>query len=189
MHYKYLLLVILLGFLISGCIQPQEKNQSNPTKVNTGVTGHQNDQTIIEPGLVKNESKIDNKSFTISKTAYNKGENVEALFNFEGELFIQPYVRISRFENGTWNVLGMWDFNGVQYTCCGTVPACSKYNSSMSSPLRINWDQKIVEEPLPVPPGKNMTKKQVDSGKYQIRVVYGDQSACMDGIDAGFLIK
>ncbi len=154
MLYKYFLFVILLSFLISGCIQPIERDQSNLTKVNTWVINTQNNQTIIEPEFAKNESKADNKSLTIKKTAYEKGETIEALFKFEGELFIHPFVRIFKFENETWNYLGMWDFNGIQYTCCGAIPTCSKYYLSKSSPLRINWDQKIVEEPLPVLPVK-----------------------------------
>ena len=189
MLYKYSLLVILLCVLISGCIQPQEKNQSNLTRVDTEITNTQNNQTIIEPEFIKNESKVDNKSLTIRKTVYKKGETIEALFKFEGELFIHPYVRFFKFENDTWNFLGMWDFNGVPYTCCGLIPSCSKYESSKTSPIHIIWDQKIVEEPLPVLPGKNITKKQVDSGKYKIRIVYGNQFVCINEIDAEFLIK
>lgn len=190
MLFKYSCLVILLGILISSCIQPQEKNQLDLIEdVNNKTPTTQNNHTIKEPKIVKNMSLADNKSLTIAKTEYKKGENIEAIFIFEGELFIHPYIRIFKFENETWNFLGFWDFNGIQYIGYGIIPSCSKYDSSKISPLLIKWDQKVTEEPLPVSPGKNITKKQVDSGKYKIRVVYGDQSVCTDGIDAEFLIK
>ena len=174
-----------------GCVQAHDNNLSSLTKNTSNETVAQLNQlkSIPEPKLIKNESVVNNISLTIRKAIYEKGEKIEALFKFDGELFIHPYIRIYKFENETWNFLGMWDFNGTQYVCCGMVPMCSKYFSSESSPLNSNWDQKIVEEQLPVLTIKNIIKKQVDSGKYKIRVVYGDRPVCTYGIEAEFLIK
>ncbi len=192
MFKKYPLLIILLGLISSGCIQPQENRLLNHTENhNNGTNNVHFNQTkgVIEPNIIIYESTVDNKSLTIGKAVYYKGEKIEALFKFEGELFVHPYIRIFKFDNDSWVFLGMWNFRGDQYICCGMIPKCSKFYSSESSPLLINWDQKVVEEPNPVLPGKNVTKKQIDSGKYKIGVVYGSQSICTDIIEAEFSIE
>ena len=191
MFYKYLFLIILLCLLISGCVQTQKNNKSNLTEsVSNETKIDQSNQTnIIEVKYVKNESVVNNKSLTIAKAVYEKEEKIEALFKFDGELYIHPYIRIYKFENNTWNFLGFWNFEGAQYIGYGAIPSCSKYDASEISSLLINWDQKIIQESRPVLSDKNITKIQVDIGKYKIRVVYGDQFVCTDGIDAEFLIK
>jgi len=132
---------------------------------------------------IKNEVVV-----STDKTEYEKGEVVKAILNFSKDIYINPYVKIYKFENNNWQHLGYWTFDGTQYTCCGVLPDCEKNNAS-KSPLEIKWDQKVVKEELPIFPGNPMTKTQADSGKYKIEVVYGDQSVCADGIDVEFTIK
>ena len=163
MFYKYLFLIILLCLLISGCVQTQKNNKSNLTEsVNNETKIDQSNQTnIIEAKYVKNESVVNNKSLTIAKAVYEKEEKIEALFKFDGELYIHPYIRIYKFENNTWNFLGFWNFEGAQYIGYGAIPSCSKYDASEISSLLINWDQKIIEESRPVLSDKNITKIQL----------------------------
>ena len=192
MFYKYsLILIILLSFTMVSFAQPHENQLSilNRTISNEKVAQLKEPENIPEPTSIKYQSTLGNKSLKIKKPIYEKGEKIEALFKFKGALFVHPYIRIYKFENETWNFLGMWDFTGIEYTCCGAFPPCSEYNSAKDSPIKITWDQKVVEEPLPVLPGQKITKKQVDFGKYKIRVVYGDQPVCSDALDAEFLIK
>lgn len=142
--------------------------------------------------ILSNEFSIEKASdeqvsLSADKLEYDKGEIVTGMFKFSGDIYIDPYFKIYSFENESWNYLGMWSFDGNQYTCCGAIPSCELSNAA-ASPVEIKWDQNVAKEPLPIQPGTNITKKQVDLGKYKIRIVYGKQRVCTEGIDVEFLI-
>ena len=133
---------------------------------------------------------FETQEVTIStdKTEYEQGETVKAILGFSEDIYVNPYIKIYELENNDWKYLGDWTFDSTQYTCCGAISPCEK-NTISKSPLEIKWDQKMVKEPLPILPGKPMTKIQVNSGKYKIRVIYGNQEVCTNGVDTEFTIK
>lgn len=126
--------------------------------------------------------------FETDKTTYAKGEIVEALLSFTKNVFVNPEVRIYKEKNNDWEFLGNWTFDGNQITCCGLSSGC-EINKAANLPLKIRWDQQIAKEPLPILPKEPQTKIQVDPGKYKLRVIYGDDSVCINGVDAEFTVK
>lgn len=170
MKRKQLVFIGLMFVIaISGCVQQSGNDQTNN---------------------VRSSTVTDDKSLTIEKSTYTKGELVDARFRFNTDLYVHPYFTISRFENNDWVYLGMWTFDGNEYICCGAIPSCEKLNTTQV-PMELKWDQKIAEREgdKPILPNEEITKKQVDTGKYKISVVYGDRPVCIDSIEAEFLIK
>ncbi len=158
------------------CIQEiPEAKTTNTTNETTNTT----DKTIP----VK-EKRIE---FTTNKATYAIGENITVYLTFNEELYINPLIRIYRIENNTWKHLGMWDLKGGQYTCCGAIPLCEKHNIS-KSPIRIQWNQKAITEPLQDTAYQNTTPKQVSFGRYRIRALYGEELDCTEHINIEFMV-
>ena len=130
----------------------------------------------------------DDKTLAIKKTIYSKGEKIEALFSFREEIYIGDFYKLYRFENSDWKYLGEWNFGGNPHTCCGWKSNPPKYDSFISSPLQISWDQKIPKESY-VPIGEEVIKKQAPFGKYKMKVSFGNHPICPESVEVEFTIK
>lgn len=175
MSNKFLNMLMLLSIFCSGCIDysDSEKNKNMGNVITT----------------VENESTIDDQMLKIDKSSYEVGEIIKGRFEFENDIFVQPYMSIYRFENNSWKYLGMWDYNGTLYEGFGAIPPSIKLNSKVDSPLFIKWNQKMIEDSISGPLDESIPITQAKPGKYKIQISYGNQSDCSKTIAAEFIIE
>ena len=153
------------------------------------VTGSPMSAPATEEAIGGNISAIGNVTLSVDQPVYRVGEEVRGRFLFGGTLSVYQLITIRRMENGTWNRLGQFTFNGSQYVCCGMYPPCEEFQASESSPILITWNQKIAGGSLPVIPPANVTWQPAGPGAYRLEVMYG-KSSCMEGsIEAEFIIR
>jgi hypothetical protein len=182
--------LLILFILFPGCITTLSGEKSRNSEGTANATESPTPAPANEETLAGNRTTIGKVTLSIDQSVYRVGEVVRGRFLFTGSLSIFPYMRILRFENGTWNFLGFFTFDGAQYVCCGMYPPCEEFHASESSPILLSWHQQLSGGELPaVINPANITTQPAGPGAYRFEVIYGT-SSCMEGsIKAGFIIQ
>ena len=143
-----------------------------------------------------------NITLITDKKIYNKGENINIIFNpgnedvyiqknvFNGSILLSTEFEVYRLQNNEWIMLRL-------DTYCGNVMSCSEYGlislpcpappqpecNKIANKITWVWNQKVWEYVTKTCGNTTYTSeelKQVDAGTYKIRVNYYNSNYCND---------